>query len=379
MFNTISKRGEMITAYIVSSNNSRHLLTCQQPLSHNVTVIPVLVRYLAEGGANVVLQLIPISSGIIHGLASELQRPLVRLRKHTSSGTNTEEQYSVYEALFANLFDAENLVRQRLVNVHVSLLSAVNAELAGLDRGQDKISARGQTRLGDRVAEDESCAMLIDDMSSHGSQFAISFKPKWLAQSPNAPMNAVRCRTCALRACRSRRKTSGETEAPVAAFCPLALTSSMLEPDLALAILAANGASHVSSIADNLARLLTTKAAPLLRKLKHYQSLYDAQGILGVVEALTSDEESSKQELVERLCRAMTLRDCTLYIRSESSDFKPATTELRIADLDPKEGSREKLEKWAMIETQLIADGWYTNDEADRGTESICLLSRSGV
>jgi len=48
------------------------------------------------------------------------------------------------------------------------------------------------------------------------------FKPKWLAQSPTAPVNARRCRTCALAA---RRETD-----VARLLCPLALYSG--DPDL---------------------------------------------------------------------------------------------------------------------------------------------------
>ena len=44
-----------------------------------------------------------------------------------------------------------------------------------------------------------SVGLLMHDMSSEpGSSLTIEIKPKWLAQSANAPEDAYRCRTCAL-------------------------------------------------------------------------------------------------------------------------------------------------------------------------------------
>ena len=72
----------------------------------------------------------------------------------------------------------------------------------------------------------------------------------------------------------------------------------------------------------------------------------------------------------------MTLRDCTLFIRSKDRYFGP-DTELRLADLDLKDAHVDRVKKWTDMECKLVDQGWYTNTEEDAMLESICTLRKT--
>ena len=71
----------------------------------------------------------------------------------------------------------------------------------------------------------------------------------------------------------------------------------------------------------------------------------------------------------------MTLRDCTLFIRSKDRYFGN-DTELRLADLDLKDAHVDKVKKWTDMERELIDQGWYTNTEENAISESICTFRK---
>ena len=111
-----------------------------------------------------------------------------------------------------------------------------------------------------------------------------------------------------------------------------------------------------------MAAFLAVEAQGLLGTLKTFQKQLDPHGVLGV----------KGVEPIYSLCRAMTLRDCTLYVRRSRGEI-----EARLGDLDLKQPG--KLMGWRETEKNLIDEGWYTNKEAHQYVtkESICLLSKS--
>ena len=119
----------------------------------------------------------------------------------------------------------------------------------------------------------------------------------------------------------------------------------------------------IRSITDDgsLQSYLRGDAQQLLRKLKLCQSELDSSGVL--------DIESHDDGV--NICKAMTLRDCTLFLKKSGDQI-----EARFADLDLK--LPEKIAQWKKVEKSLIDEGWYTNaeDEADWSRETICLLSK---
>ncbi|KAI4255804.1 MAG: hypothetical protein L6R35_007510 [Caloplaca aegaea] len=75
---------------------------------------------------------------------------------------------------------------------------------------------------------------------------------------------------------------------------------------------------------------------------------------------------------------AMTLRDCTMFLKIPNRDSAEAQIEARLGDLDLKTPDGNKAEYWKQTEQQLIDDGWYTATKkttADAGG-AICLLSK---
>ena len=76
--------------------------------------------------------------------------------------------------------------------------------------------------------------------------------------------------------------------------------------------------------------------------------------------------------------RAMTLRDCVLFVKGSLDAFEN-TADIRIADLDFKHAHPDKVEKWMSTEKTLVDQGWYTNTEIDEGPDSTCLLTRKST
>ena len=188
----------------------------------------------------------------------------------------------------------------------------------------------------------------------------IEFKPKWLVQSPSAPRNSKRCRQCA-RMARTNAERARNRKPPMASPCPLDLTSEKSE-DIhhAARLLLQPGASDYQI--NRFAQWLGD--TDLLDQLKARQVALDA---VGVIDGDADDE---------RLLAAMTLRDCTVFVKSTSAN--PREWEARIGDLDLK--SRDKIDYWRGVERQLIDEGWYQGAENGENRQPlVCRLSRDSV
>ncbi len=183
-----------------------------------------------------------------------------------------------------------------------------------------------------------------------GSSITIELKPKWLAQSPNAPISAVRCRTCAIQA---QRRLVGTPSTPV--VCPLALLhgdGAALETYVKPLIRKELGNAHTAAIEATLfARIIAYMTQgpghALLEHLGRLQQGLDPHGVLQLV-----------AERVEPLCLAMALRDCSLFLRVPYAD-PGAPIEAKLADLDFK--SEDKVDDWVDKEKKLIGEGWYVD------------------
>ena len=140
-------------------------------------------------------------------------------------------------------------------------------------------------------------------------------------------------------------------------FCSLDLTSKNRQEILHVAdLLMQPGASEdkVQRFAEWLER--TT----IIENVKQRQIELDQ---VGVLEGDVNDENF--------LC-AMTLRDCTVFIRTSPA----AVTEwdCRIGDLDLK--SRDKREYWRSVEKLLIKEGWYEGTEKEEDRQpNMCRLN----
>jgi inositol-pentakisphosphate 2-kinase len=298
------------------------------------------IKYLNEGGANFIFSILQAGTE----LPTSLRGKLLRLRKDLSHVQTTTEQVESFNANFRPLFPPDCLVQPELVRLNDGMAEALNRALDTLNRP----SRRDQ----DFLPRDERYGLLVTDMRPAAGKAMLEIKPKWLLQSPNAPSNAKRCRTCALRA---QRATQGKrTATDEQSSCPLDLVSERKEDRQR----AARKATRETKLAD----FLADGAQPLFAILRDQQKFLDPRGVLRV----------SGAEDIYDLCRAMTLRDCTLFVRAGEDGI-----EARLGDLDFKQP--EKLKRWKEVERQLIDDGWYVNTEAESMwcEETICRLSRN--
>ncbi|KAK6341364.1 Inositol-pentakisphosphate 2-kinase [Orbilia brochopaga] len=244
----------------------------------------------------------------------------------------------------------------------------------------------------------------------------VEFKPKYLVQSPDAPPDWKLCRTCALRSMRSRT-LSGHSTASAGSnseaedangircplYCPLDLVSPnptrvrhaveaivgrddgvlVVDEEEALVSDPALGEDGVSPWLDildtTIVDLLTSyfsDAGSLTHVLADLQAHFG--GKVGVLAPPTPTLEVSAEELSrmlaghpttakigEDICTAMSLRDCTVYVRiwvrpKTSGSGIDVHIECKVGDLDMKTGEGGKGVYWREVEKRLLRGDWYT-------------------
>lgn len=326
--------GMSVTAYYTEGDIP------QLAITRTDEIVSCKIKYLNEGGANFIFSILQAG----RELPKPLRGKLLRLRKDFSHVQTTADQVKSFDSNFRPLFPPDCLVQPELIRLTDGMADALNRALDTLNRP----SRRSQ----DCLPQDERYGLLVTDMVPEPGKAMFEMKPKWLLQSPNAPSNAKRCRTCALRAQRAaqgKRTATDEQES-----CPLDLVSERVEDRRR----AAKNATRESSLQD----FLVDAAQPLFAILRDQQRFLDPRGVLRV----------SGADGIYDLCRAMTLRDCTLFVRGSAGGI-----EARLGDLDFKQP--EKLGRWKEVERKLIEEGWYVNAETESiwREETICRLSRS--
>lgn len=340
--------------------------------------------FLAEGGANIVYRFtLPsdptLSSDNAFALDVEdrsntpppteleplmydpiLDGKLLRLRKAVGWATTQVQNIQDLRETFLTLFDANNLMSYHLVRLPEGLIAKGNAGL----RAYESTGKRAVRRCGTYLEEKEPYGMLVTDMSADSSkgEVLLEFKPKWLAQSPTAPVQAKRCRTCALKAWRRAQKqvNAGAGDVP---WCPLALVGrpKQVAEVIGALMLAESGNAKIEVLRGRLEEFLVAReGAGLLQKLKHLQEAGDPFGILDA----NRTDPWSKEFLT-----AMTLRDCTLFLRISENCI-----EAKLGDLDSKTPNAGKLEYWRCLEKVLIQEGWYMGEEKEKQAND-CLLN----
>lgn len=368
----------------------------------------VELEYLAEGGANVVYRmrissnvsttpsaLDPTSGGKTPqptqlsalGISPLFHGKLLRLRKDLRSTVPVLESQKYFNTTIQPLFTQQNLVEQLLFKPSASVIKSCNANLKRMETD----GSRPQKRHGVFLVESESYGTLITDMTCAptDSYASIEFKPKWLVQSPSAPAGSIRCRTCALRAMESVTQvhSSDPAENSKPGFCPLNLVSDDKTKVAAVAKIVLELCRPEESNNENLKRGLVEflYKSPLLRLLRALQKEMDP---VGVVQA----DPSHRNFLT-----AMTIRDCTLFLKVNLPDEIPCgkllfincgsglfqiprsghgAAEARLGDLDLKTSSGSKAEYWRSVERNLIDNGWYTTTERSMDARKIsCLLT----
>lgn len=299
------------------------------------------LTYLAEGAANIIYR---ISLGPNSPESDkEYTDKLLRLRKALPSSSPNLPAYLSLLSRFHPLLPTNSTVGTELVKLPPGIIIRENEGIKELEA----TLARKESRRGLYLAEDEHYAFLLEDMTPHpssqksGPEVLVEFKPKWLLQSPSAPTNAKRCRTCALRLkkiavthAKNQRKPDNKKK-PIpanilhSAYCPFDLISEDRQCVRAAVIkmLAGKGAVRLPKGLDKLTEAQqetlidrTTTVlmeGDLLKQLKKIQADLDRQGMVKTL-AGYRDESRLEEDLsgdVGRLATAMTLRDLTLFLR----------------------------------------------------------------
>ncbi|KAL4764200.1 inositol-pentakisphosphate 2-kinase [Aspergillus foveolatus] len=291
------------------------------------------LAYLAEGGANIIYRIVSQADHQI--LPAEYRGKLLRLRKDTPAGVSYQEIARNFDRVIRPLFNPEELVDQELVYLPKGLSQQCNEQL----RAAELTGKRPKQRRGVYLSVTEPFGLLVTDMTSFGNPGTdlAELKPKWLVQSPSAPVGARRCRTCALRDMKNHdARRVGAAE--VRSFCPLDLVSDKFEHVL-------RATKFVKGYKDHtrLAKVLYRNST-LLKLLAHQRSMKDV-GLYGP-SPLSRDKSI-----------AMTLRDCTMYIKMPRSE--KGRVEIRLGDLDLKTAGGGKAQYWLELEHRLLSEGWY--------------------
>jgi inositol-pentakisphosphate 2-kinase len=275
---------------------------------------------------------------------------LLRLRKDLPTTAPCAIAQDAWERVIAPLFFEDELVCQSLVQLRPGKVTErLNEELRGWERDYP---LKGSLRSLDH-------GLLITDMTPGPvGEEVIEFKPKWLVQSPSAPPGSKRCRQCARVArMNAERKRKGETIQK--AFCSLDLVSKDPKDLLRVATILLHPEPSQANI-NRFARWLQTNQ--LLDRLRDEQYTLDR---VGVMEADHTDE---------KFRAAMTLRDCTVFVRFPADAEADDEIEARLGDLDLK--SPDKAQYWKDTERALIKEGWYTGTEQLEDRQRLtCRLS----
>ncbi|KAK9236035.1 inositol-pentakisphosphate 2-kinase [Lipomyces kononenkoae] len=359
--------------------------------------------FIAEGAANIVYKI----------RDHKQSRYLLRLRKKLPSQPSAVDVYGFYTDHILPLFPPHSVASMRLVKVDPAVLRQLNMELDVLERE----GVRDQKRRGTELDTSESYGILVENMTAEsirsdlplkfsgreevlgtsgllsyavredrGKKLEVAvldFKPKWLTQSRDAPQNWRYCRTCALRRYRAKDK-------PEYGFCPFDLVSgSRQRVEKSVRALLPKQLDITSGMVLTLERVRTIVTefimhTDVFRALAQIQRNMDKHGVM----------DASHSEEPMNFLTAMTVRDCTAFVRIIYSEFDEITAaevqetntgdvhgsdgsstyievdgyvfavSCRLADLDIKDGNGNKHAYWRSIEESLNEGGWYTSADA---------------
>lgn len=273
--------------------------------------------------------------------------------KHNYKALPYVDIQTYWETRVFPLFEPHELVQQRLVRLptNPTFFAALNQQLHTLD----KIGARRRDFNGHAVSSDVRIGMLVEDMRATATPATMrmhEIKPKWLAQSPRAPLDAQQCRNCAREVWRNMKN---QTQNPI--FCPLNLVKAGDFPEddaVAAAITADLRRCYGDSMSEAEARHLTAwlRRCELFRRLRRIQWENDH-------EAQVEDDE--------RYCLAMTLRDCSLFVLVPQGEVTEGQSEgdgvvAKLGDTDMKNFAVKK-EYWMKMEQEFHDSGVYWNTD----------------
>lgn len=356
-------------------------------------------KFIGEGAANVVFEIIfPDQDDGDHKILSILQGKLLRVPKANTKAFPHPEILQYWESSISPLVDnpKDDLVQQYLVRLDNSIISQLNHVLAEQD------SYRRHDFQGTKVAEEAEYGMLVEDMRKKSpTDLLLEFKPKWLTPSPTAPSTATRCRNCAREAYRLHKKLrSLSSQSPSSVqdsdaltnnsiFCPLEYLAAQSSPSsLARVIESMNlSATSVSEETQPATKENPTGAKPAVSLdgdgMDHVDERFRVALVQWLQTNLLLPKLRDAQERLdpapegtmdkEELALAMTLRDCTCFVRiSEDSKTGELRVEAKLADLD-KKNWEAKLEYWKGMDGVLKEGGYYEGVEVPR-VRTRCLV-----
>ncbi|KAK6347696.1 Inositol-pentakisphosphate 2-kinase [Orbilia javanica] len=294
---------------------------------------------------------------------------LLRLRKCLPSSESNLLAYEYLSSVIMPLFPPGVMVGQELAKLPPKLVERANDTLHHLEKSGVRPAHRqhlylaGDSRPSEQQME-EGYAFLLEDMTPNTSigEFLLEFKAKWLVQSPNAPNDWKRCRTCALRLRKYSKSIKKGKHAEWRGICPFDLASDdQKRAKNAVRWILQHPRCENEKLVNRVTAALM--GCPQLSILKDLQASLDPKGILGA-------DHKSKEFLT-----AMTLRDCTFYVK-----VSPTDVQARLGDFDVKSGEAGKSEYWIETERELINEGWYAGtEEGDypwkaEGLEVVCRV-----
>ncbi|MDI1490456.1 MAG: Inositol-pentakisphosphate 2-kinase [Ramalina farinacea] len=234
---------------------------------------------------------------------------LLRLRKQDPSATPVLESHKYFKSQIEPLFPPGMLIEQSLCTVFPALLKKYNKELR---RDEKRQFLRDEGRAGTYLAEEEPHGLLVTSMIYDDQHACCDFKPKWLTPSPFTHDGAKRCRNCAMAAKRGDHDGFG-------AWCPLALNSDneeILRKHLDGAFGNLRGAPFY--VPEQVSYAIPfLKQSGMMRRLRELQEEYKVEELLG------------EGPPGEKLKLAMTLRDCTMFMKDGYPLLLPAFAERR--------------------------------------------------
>ncbi|KAF6843748.1 inositol-pentakisphosphate 2-kinase [Colletotrichum musicola] len=344
--------------------------------------------YVNEGAANVVFKAIPGKYEKPNQKDQKDQdaitRYLIRVPKKARAPNKSvytaKEQSLLFQKIITPLFQnkKEMLLDQKLVKVPDATVTNLATELSSLDRNGLK---RPPKFRRDEI-QPSNVIMLVEDMRPRNDdEHTIEFKPKWLAQSPSAPRDANTCRCCAFASRKyheagdSRERKYSPDEYP----CPLWLDPDLETPQGKEKIRSTAIQRHMNGDKHHAHLYKLVQRSGILTDLKRRQIDFDRTGPMKAEANVHRGEGDYKASELDRLGLAMTLRDCSLFVRYREGPpdsegrrrVHEPSHEVKLADLDLK-NVQWKIHEWRAKEQALIQGQWYVG----RGRMTNCALWR---
>ncbi|KAF8419552.1 inositol-pentakisphosphate 2-kinase [Tirmania nivea] len=398
-------------------------LTSNSPPIHAIITSSSSWSYLSEGASNILYRYTGPPSPIFSNY-------LLRLRKSLPGSPNTLTNYTALQTYFLPALGDEVVVPTVLARLTPGVAAEFNAVLLsgrGMLRRRMGAGGGGVGIGRGEVDENEEWGMLVGDMSCGMTQGSgsddirvgrwtdvamVEFKPRWLAQSVDAPGEWNVCRSCAVRRMqggpvatdlrsgekKSRKRknqhhrrclsgdsgigmisdeedsSSDEFDQEEPTYCPLDLSSQnpkRIHRAARALITTPAGTLHWRQLSpyDNHHHTLTPSL--LTHHFTHWLSPGNPGG--EILSRLRSAQEywgrhgvfTEEREEVEEVGRAMAMRDCSVWVRvwmwegMQGMQGEQVRFECRVGDLDVKPGKGAGGVYWRNMERRLGRGGWY--------------------